>query len=111
MIAEQECVLKVGETKTFTFTTNDTYNTFKEGEYKIIIRVLRNDREEYVYLNNTYNDKSGKLIVEPGIGGTTGINEVATGASSDAMFNLGGQRVSKEYKGVVIVNGKKVVKK
>lgn len=111
LIAEQECALKVGETKTFTFTTNDTYNTFKEGEYKIIIRVLRNDREEYVYLNNTYNDKSGKLIVEPGIGGTTGINEVATGASSDAMFNLGGQRVSKEYKGVVIVNGKKVVKK
>ncbi|MCR5077441.1 MAG: hypothetical protein K6A82_05305 [Prevotella sp.] len=43
---------------------------------------------------------------------TAGINTVATEANEDApLYNLAGQRVSKDYKGVVIQNGKKFINK
>lgn len=42
----------------------------------------------------------------------TGINGVIyTTTGSDVIYNLSGQRVSKDYKGVVIMNGRKVVNK
>ena len=43
---------------------------------------------------------------------TTGINVVENNQkANDVMFNLAGQRVSKNYKGVIIVNGKKHMNK
>ena len=43
---------------------------------------------------------------------TTGINAVENNSkANDVMYNLAGQRVSKNYKGVVIVNGKKYMNK
>ena len=45
---------------------------------------------------------------------TTGINAVESVANSNAdnrMFNLSGQQVDDGYKGIVIVNGKKILKK
>jgi hypothetical protein len=43
---------------------------------------------------------------------TTDINAVENNAkANDVMYNLAGQRVSKNYKGVVIVNGKKYMNK
>lgn len=43
----------------------------------------------------------------------TGINEVSNGAVNESapIYNLAGQRVSKDYKGVVVQNGKKFIKK
>lgn len=43
----------------------------------------------------------------------TGINEVSNGAVSESapIYNLAGQRVGKDYKGVVVQNGKKFIKK
>jgi len=44
----------------------------------------------------------------------TGINNVEISEESDdstPMYNLAGQRVNKSYKGVVIVNGKKMLNK
>ena len=43
----------------------------------------------------------------------TGINEVSNGAVNEnaPIYNLAGQRVSKDYKGVVVQNGKKFIKK
>ena len=47
--------------------------------------------------------------------GTTGIAAVETDSSvldpNQPMYNLAGQRVGKDYRGVVIQNGKKVIKK
>jgi hypothetical protein len=45
--------------------------------------------------------------------GTTGIFNITntTTTNSDVIYNLSGQRVSKGYKGVVIINGRKVVNK
>lgn len=46
-------------------------------------------------------------------GGTTGINAIqANGAKANsAIYSLSGQQVSKAYKGIVIVNGKKMIQK
>lgn len=49
-----------------------------------------------------------------GSGGTTGIETVETiivNPDSDAIYNLSGQKVGKDYKGIVIVNGRKCVQK
>lgn len=41
----------------------------------------------------------------------TGINEVSNSIANAPIYNLAGQRVGKDYKGVVIQNGKKFIKK
>ena len=41
----------------------------------------------------------------------TGINEVSNSTANAPIYNLAGQRVGKDYKGVVIQNGKKFIKK
>ena len=48
-----------------------------------------------------------------GFDNATGINYVRTYSqkADGAIYNLSGQRVNNSYKGVVIVNGKKVLKK
>lgn len=42
---------------------------------------------------------------------TTGINEVREAALSEGMYNMAGQKVGTNYKGVVIKNGKKMLNK
>jgi hypothetical protein len=45
-------------------------------------------------------------------GETTGINSIQNAEFAEgSVYNLNGQRVDKSYKGVVIVNGKKLIKK
>lgn len=46
-------------------------------------------------------------------GGTTGINEIqnAQSSSAAATYDVAGKRVGKNYKGVVICNGKKMIQK
>ena len=46
-------------------------------------------------------------------GATTGINSInsAVRTQNAALYNLNGQRVNENYRGVVIVNGKKMIKK
>ena len=47
-----------------------------------------------------------------GVSAPTGINNaVVEEKVNGVVYNLNGQRVNNSYKGVVIVNGKKVVKK
>lgn len=41
----------------------------------------------------------------------TGIKNVTTTVNSSAIYNLAGQKVSEDYKGVVIQNGKKMINK
>lgn len=42
---------------------------------------------------------------------TNGINAVRLNTDNGIVYNLAGQRVSKDYKGIVIVNGKKMLNK
>jgi hypothetical protein len=45
-------------------------------------------------------------------GGETGINTINTVQNADApLYNLAGQEVSDDYKGLIIQNGKKSIKK
>ena len=52
----------------------------------------------------------GNIVITGTSNATTGINEVVTlNMSNAAAFNLAGQKVANDYKGLVIKNGKKVV--
>ena len=68
---------------------------------------IANDCDVIVY--NTNGCHIYTIKVEAG---TTSINTVKTTAQkNDAIYNLAGQKVGKDYKGIVIMNGKKVVLK
>ena len=52
------------------------------------------------------------LDIDLGDESVTGISKIQTETSNDApIYNLNGQRVGTDYKGIVIQNGKKVIKK
>ena len=54
--------------------------------------------------------ESGLFYVEVREAGTTSINTIMTNCSQNAtIYNLSGQKVNASYKGIVIVNGRKVV--
>lgn len=60
---------------------------------------------------NGYYYWKGGYFSEPTTDGITGV-KISDSISNDApAFNLSGQRVGKDYKGVIIVNGKKVIRK
>lgn len=68
------------------------------------------------FANNNVRDASGTVICGPWVvimgdtSITTGLNEADTQSTTDQpMYNLSGQRVGKDYKGIVIQNGKKVM--
>lgn len=57
---------------------------------------------------------SNKIVIRQGDDKTTGINTVSTNAdvkTNNAVYNLEGQRVAKDYKGIVIENGVKRLNK
>lgn len=86
------------------FTSEDQ---LKVGDKVKIAGVLKNFKKD----DTTTQEVTGSYIVELN-GATTGINaaEVKTAVKNGAIYNLAGQRVSKSYKGIVIVNGKKYIK-
>ncbi len=60
------------------------------------------------YLPASVGAKSLNIV----FGGTTAINSVqAETTANDAVYNLAGQRVEADYKGIVIKNGKKYINK
>ena len=68
----------------------------------------------HIWVGSTQGDgrswatyKSIRLITATGI---TAVQPAAQ-SQSNAMYNLAGQRVSKDYKGIVVVNGKKMLRK
>lgn len=61
-----------------------------------------------------YSAKSGINLYDVKVTtGTTGIKDVKAAANADeaATYNMAGQKVGKNYKGIVIKNGKKTVQK
>lgn len=70
-----------------------TGKTLAKG--KCYIKVEGNPSKQFIGFGNT----------------TTGINALTTETDSQAAYNLAGQRVGKDYKGVVVKNGKKYINK
>ena len=64
--------------------------------------------QAYMRVTSTQANEAGYVIGE-----TTGITSIAAdGTDSTApMYNLAGQRVNDSFRGVVIQNGKKTIKK
>ena len=84
---------------TFTFTNTGKFIQFGDGTYTSF----------GAYAEKKDNTVLPMLFV---LGeGQTGINNIhtSTAVKNNVMYNLAGQRVNKDYKGLVIMNGKKMM--
>lgn len=67
----------------------------------------------YISVPTTALSTAASRSIDIDFGGTTGINEIqnAHSSSAAATYDVAGKRVGKNYKGVVISNGKKMIQK
>lgn len=67
----------------------------------------------YISVPTTALSTAASRSIDIDFGGTTGINEIqnAHSSSAAATYDVAGKRVGKNYKGVVICNGKKMIQK
>lgn len=67
----------------------------------------------YISVPYTALSTAASRSIDLDFGGTTGINEIqnAHSSSAAATYDVAGKRVDKNYKGVVIRNGKKMIQK
>ena len=67
----------------------------------------------YISVPTTALSTAASRSIDIDFGGTTGINEIqnAQSSSAAATYDFAGKRVGKNYKGVVIRNGKKIIQK
>lgn len=67
----------------------------------------------YISVPTTALSTAASRSIDIDFGGTTGINEIqnAQSSSAQATYDIAGKRVGKNYKGVVIRNGKKMIQK
>ena len=99
--------------------TGNFYVLGKDNQGKVGFGPLANDVTLAVgkaYIDGTEVTAKGFLpFVIDEENETTSINSIENGESrienSDYIYNLSGQRVGKDYKGIVVVNGKKVIRK
>lgn len=96
--------------KMYAFSTKNE----KSGFYLVQSGVNIPAKKGYLQLTGTTSEAKPFFSFDGG-NGTTGIAGVEADADTDwdnaVIYNLAGQRVSKSYKGVVIVNGKKMLRK
>lgn len=67
----------------------------------------------YISVPSTAFSTAASRSIDLDFGGTTGINEIQNvqSSSAQATYDIAGKRVGKNYKGVVIRNGKKMIQK
>lgn len=67
----------------------------------------------YISVPSTAVSTAASRSIDLDFGGTTGINEIQNAQSSSdaATYDVAGKRVGKNYKGVVVSNGKKKIQK
>lgn len=67
----------------------------------------------YISVPTTALSTAASRSIDLDFGGTTGINEIqnAQSSSAAATYDVAGKRVGKNYKGVVVSNGKKKIQK
>ena len=111
---------------------DQTPSTIKPGTYKVYFAGYNDDRDNlkvrchirqrykgYIYWILTVADdgtltlSDEKVVTSPETANPTGISHVTTSnkPADNRRYNLNGQRVGSDYRGIVIVNGKKVVLK
>lgn len=93
--------LEASDNGTFSLTNNGKFIQFGDGTYTTF---------------GAYAKKMDKTVLPmlfQMVEGTTGINNIqtTTAVKNNVMYNIAGQRVNKDYKGLVIMNGKKMMVK
>lgn len=93
--------LEASDNGTFSITNNGQFIQFGEGTFKSFGAYATKQ-------DNTVLPMLFKMVE-----GTTGINNIqtTTAVKNNVMYNIAGQRVNKDYKGLVIMNGKKMMVK
>lgn len=93
--------VEASDNGTFSITNNGQYIQFGEGTFTSF---------------GAYSTKQANTVLPmlfKMVEGTTGINNIqtTTAVKNNVMYNIAGQRVNKDYKGLVIMNGKKMMVK
>ena len=93
--------VEASDNGTFSITNNGQYIQFGEGTFTSF---------------GAYSTEQANTVLPmlfKMVEGTTGINNIqtTTAVKNNVMYNIAGQRVNKDYKGLVIMNGKKMMVK
>lgn len=99
--------VKTPNTEVYGFSAKD--GKFVHASDKASIDAFR----AYISVPSTALSTAASRSIDLDFGGTTGINEIqnAHSSSAAATYDVAGKRVDKNYKGVVIRNGKKMIQK
>ena len=105
-IARQVSVVEVGDQQ---MALHFVDGKFVHASDKASIDAFR----AYIAVPTTALSTAASRSIDIDFGGTTGINEIqnAQSSSAAAIYDVTGKRVDKNYKGVVIRNGKKMIQK
>lgn len=109
-------------TRTLVLTQNDVELVSKALDEAEAITVGEGDDAKKVYPYVTANVEAGDIVITFPVNGinfyavefvaeSTDIHQVEVKSANNNTYNLAGQSVGKNYKGVVITNGKKYVRK
>lgn len=98
----QEWTAEANADGTFKLTNNDKYIQWGDGTYTTF-GAYTEARDNTVMPMLYVLDATATAI--------SGISNGTAAANDGAAYNIAGQRVGKDYKGLVIVNGKKMLKK
>lgn len=91
------------------YLENKPFETFDESMVKAGDKVvIYGTLKKY---GTTYELDKGCYLYSLNNQTTSGISKIATSAAESVRYNLAGQKVGANYKGVVIENGKKIVVK
>ena len=93
---------------------NYVLSTNGEGEVNFYRAAGKEVGTDKAYLKNISATATSKFFLPTGEDETDGIRSIENSElriESSNYYNLAGQRVGKDYKGIVIVNGKKIVRK
>ncbi|WP_308394532.1 hypothetical protein [Prevotella sp.] len=93
--------VEASDNGTFSITNNGQFIQFGEGTFTSFGAYP------------TMQDNTVLPMLFKMVEGTTGINNIqtTTAVKNNVMYNIAGQRVNKDYKGLVIMNGKKMMVK
>lgn len=99
--------VKTPNTEVYGFSANE--GKFVHASAKASIDAFR----AYISVPSTALPTAASRSIDLDFGGTTGINEIQNvqSSSAQATYDIAGKRVGKNYKGVVIRNGKKMIQK
>lgn len=99
--------VKTTSTEVYGFSANE--GKFVRASEKASIDAFR----AYISVPTAALSTAASRSIDLDFGGTTGINEIqnAQSSSAAATYDVAGKRVGKNYKGVVVSNGKKKIQK